>query len=294
MSNNKLGKRQPKKSSANHAYSILSVALILFFIGIIALAAFYANNEITKIRENIEFELELKPELSEGKKVELRKQLAKIPYIKSSEYISKEEAVDWHQKQLGDNYMDELQENPLYDAFYIKLKSQYVHPDSIQQVKNNLYTIAAIKNISYSERQVDFVSKNLRKASIVLAIICLVFLLIAITLIDNTIRLSMYSQRFLIRSMQLIGATKYFILKPFLKKSILNGIISAVIAFGLIFIIILYVKKQYNFHLIAEDLFIFAVPSILGGLLIIGIILSVFSTWISVSKYLRMKLDDLY
>ncbi len=294
MSTNKLAKRRPKKSSANHFYSIVSVTLILFFIGSIILGAYFTKNQITKLREDIEFELELKATVAEGEKVALRQKLSNIPYIKSYDYISKEEAVEWHQKKLGDNYMEQLGENPLYDAFYIKLKSGYVQPDSIKEIKTALYNIPQIKNISYSEVAVDFVSSNLKTITAILGGICIVFLLIAITLIDNTIRLSMYSQRFLIRSMQLIGATRFFILKPFLRKSVVNGIISAVLAFFLIFAVILYVKKQHEFHLIAEDLFIFAVPMLLVGLITIGILLSVFSTWISVRKYLRMKLDELY
>ena len=294
MSANKLTKRRPKKSSANHIYSIVSVTLILFFIGSIILGAYFTKNQITKLREDIEFELELKASVSEGEKVTLRRKLTDIQYIKDYDYVSKEEAVEWHQKKLGDNYMDQLGDNPLYDAFYIKLKSAYVQPDSIQKIQTLLYTLSPIKNISYSKVAVDFVSSNLKTITAILGVICLVFFLIAITLIDNTIRLSMYSQRFLIRSMQLIGATRFFILKPFLKKSIVNGIVSAVLAFALILSVILYVKKQHEFHLIAEDLFIFAVPILLIGLIAIGIILSVFSTWISVRKYLRMKLDELY
>ncbi|MEZ5003321.1 MAG: permease-like cell division protein FtsX [Chitinophagales bacterium] len=294
MSENKLAKRRPKKSSANHIYSIISVTLILFFIGSIVVGAYFTKNQITKLREDIEFELELKSSLSEGDKVALRKKLSEIHYIRAYEYISKEEAVEWHQAKLGDNYMEQLGENPLYDAFYIKLKSGYVQPDSIQKIKTALYNFPEIKNISYSEVAVDFVSSNLKTVTAILGVICLIFLLIAITLIDNTIRLSMYSQRFLIRSMQLIGATRFFILKPFLSKSIVNGIVSAVLAFAMIFAGILYVKKQYDFHLIAEDLFIFAIPTLLIGLIVVGIILSAFSTWVAVRKYLRMKLDELY
>ncbi len=294
MSKSNLSQKRPKKSSANHIYSIFSVTLILFFIGCIIVGYNYTRNEVNTLREDIKFELEIDNDASEGDKVELRKSLSNMHYVKSFEYISKEEAVEWHQEQLGDNYMEQLQSNPLYDAFFIKLKSSYVHPDSIQKIKTELYKIEEIKDISYSEVAVDFVSSNLKTLTIILGIICIVFLLIAITLIDNTIRLSMYSQRFLIRSMQLIGATRFFILKPFLKKGVINGIISAVFAFVLLAGVILYVKKQYEFHLVAEDLFIFALPILFIGLILIGILLSSFSTWISVRKYLRMKLDELY
>jgi len=254
----------------------------------------YTKTEVNSLREDIKFELELAENMSEGDKVELRKSLGAIKYVKAVEYVSKEEAVIWHQEQLGDNYMDQLQSNPLYDAFFIQLKSSYVHPDSIQKIKTELYTIPEIKDISYSEVAVDFVSSNLKKLTILLGIICILFLIIAVTLIDNTIRLSMYSQRFLIRSMQLIGATPYFILKPFLKKGIVNGVISAFFAFILIAGVILYVNKQYEFYLVAKELFIFAFPVLFLGLIVIGILLSALSTWISVRKYLRMKLDELY
>jgi cell division transport system permease protein len=294
MQNGKISQKRPQKSSANHIYSIFSITLILFFIACIIVGYNYTKTEVNSLREDIKFELELAENTSEGAKVELRKSLSEIEYVKAIEYVSKEEAVVWHQEQLGDNYMDQLQSNPLYDAFFIQLKSNYVHPDSIQKIKTELYTIKEIKDISYSEVAVNFVSSNLKKLTIILGIICLMFFLIAITLIDNTIRLSMYSQRFLIRSMQLIGATPFFILKPFLKKGIINGVISAFLAFVLIAAVILYVNKQYDFYLVAKELIIFALPTLLVGLIVIGILLSALSTWISVRKYLRMKLDELY
>jgi cell division transport system permease protein len=294
MQKSNISQKRPQKSSANHIYSIFSITLILFFIACIVVGYNYAKNEVNALREDIKFELEIDKNASEGEKVELRKSLSEIEYVKTIEYVSKEEAVAWHQEQLGDNYMDQLQSNPLYDAYFIQLKSNYVHPDSIQKIKTELYTIKQIKDISYSEVAVNFVSSNLKKLTILLGIICLLFLIIAVTLIDSTIRLSMYSQRFLIRSMQLIGATPFFIIKPFLKKGIINGVISAILAFVLIAGLILYVNKQYDFYLVAKDLIIFALPTLLVGLIAIGILLSSVSTWIAVRKYLRMKLDELY
>jgi cell division transport system permease protein len=174
------------------------------------------------------------------------------------------------------------------------LHSGYVHPDSVRKIQTELMNIPAIKNVGYQQAAVDFVSSNLRNFSIILGGICLIFLIMAVTLIDSTIRLSMYSQRFLIRSMQLIGATRFFILKPFLGKSIRNGIVSAALAALLILSIILYVKNRYAFNIVDEDLLIFAAPVLLLTLVAVGVTLSVMSTWISVRKYLRVRLDELY
>lgn len=294
MKKDHLSKKRPKKAGANHMYSIISISLILFLIGFLAVSAWFTREQIAKLKEDIEFELELSEDVSESDKVTLRSTLSNSAYVKTYEYISKEEAVEWHQNALGQNYVELLGYNPLYDSFIMNLHSTYVHPDSIRKIQTSLMTMESIKSVSYQEAAVDFVSTNLRTFALILGGLSLLFLMIAITLIDSTIRLSMYSQRFLIRSMQLIGATRFFILKPFLGKSIRNGIISALLATVIIMSILFYVKNRYGFHVIAEDLFIFAGPVLLIGLVAVGILLSVLSTWISVRKYLRVKLDELY
>lgn len=294
MEREKLSKKRPRKSSANYIYSIISITLILFLIGFLIISAWFARDQITKLKENIEFELELKDNTAEPDKVALRQFLSGQPYIKTYEYISKEEAAEWHQAAIGEDYISQLGFNPLYDAFVVKLNSNYVHPDSIQKIQTILLAKNQIKSVSYYQAAVKFVTSNVRTFTLIMGGICLIFLIIAVTLIDNTIRLSMYSQRFLIRSMQLIGATHYFILKPFLGKSIRNGTVSAIVAGLLLIGSILYVKKRYAFDIVGEDLFIFAAPMLLIVLIAIGILLSTFSTWISVRKYLRVKLDELY
>ena len=295
MKEKTISQKRPKKASANYIYSIISITMILFLIGFLIVSAWFTRDQITKLKEDIEFEIELSKTVSEGEKVELRKFLSGNAYVKSFEYISKEEAVEWHQKALGENYMDQFgDENPLYDAFIMKLNSAYVHPDSVRNIQTALMNIPAVKDVGYQQAAVEFVSSNLRNFAMILGGICLIFFIVAITLIDSTIRLSMYSQRFLIRSMQLIGATRFFILQPFLKRSVKNGIVSAAIAAVFIFGIILYVKKRYAINIVAEELLIFAGPILLVTLILIGVILSVMSTWISVRKYLRVRLDELY
>lgn len=294
MKEKRLTKRRPGKSSANYIYSIVSITLILFLIGFLMVSAWFTRDQIAKLKENIEFELELDAAATEADKVEIRKVLSDRRYVKDFDYISKEEAVEWHQSAIGENYVDQLGFNPLYDAFVVRLNSNYVQPDSIRKIQTELLAMGKIKNVSYQQAAVEFVSTNLRNFAMILGAISLIFLVVAITLIDNTIRLSMYSQRFLIRSMQLIGATRFFILKPFLGKSVRNGIVSAVIAALGIIGIILYVKKRYAFQIVAEEMLIFAVPVLIVGLVAVGVLLSVLSTWISVRKYLRVKLDELY
>jgi cell division transport system permease protein len=294
MKEKRLSKSRPAKSSANHIYSIISISMILFLVGFLIVSAWFTRDQITRLKEDIEFEIELDADVSEGEKVEIRKLLSDKAYVRTFEYISKDEAVEWHQNAIGQDYVEQLGFNPLYDAFVMKLNSEYVHPDSVKNIQTELMLLSAIKNVSYQQAAVEFVSSNLRNAAIILGMICIIFFVVAITLIDSTIRLSMYSQRFLIRSMQLIGATRFFILRPFLGKSVRNGIISAVVASAFIIAIILYVKKRYAFDIVAEELLIFAGPVLLAALVAVGVMLSVVSTWISVRKYLRVKLDELY
>ena len=218
--------------------------------------------------------------------------LKNLEGIKDSKFISKEDALKDFSKELGQNIGEIAGENPLYDAFVIHLKSNNSNKDSIQKIVEKLKKHETILEVDYSKDILDMVSISLQRAPIIIGIFCILLLFIAFFLIDNTIRLMMFSQRFLIRSMQLIGATKGFIMKPFLIRAIISGIISAILAISIWSILLYLGYYKFSFNYTSNDLVIFGIGA--SCLVVFGILVSILSTYLSVNKYLRLKLDELY
>ena len=292
MTAQRLGRRSPKKSKPSFAYAIVSIALILLLVGLLGLTIFLTQKSLKNIKENIEFELVLDKEIEEIDKIQIRNFLNGKPYVKSNTFLSKEEAAENFQKELGQNFIDLLGFNPLYDAYIITLNSNYTASDSIQKIKSELLAHNRIEDVSFDQGIVDLLNSKLKTLSLIILGISIFLLLIAISLIDSTIRLSMFSQRFIIRSMQLIGATQSFIQKPFLATAIKNGILSAILAIGIMAALLIYLNRRYNSLVGQEDLPILA--GIFIAVLVLGVLISLFSTFFTVRKYLRLKLDELY
>lgn len=291
MSDN-LGQKSPKKRKPSFIYAILSITLILFVVGLVALGYYYSDKGLKTIKESIEMEVILRADLDKNQIDETAYFLKNLASIKDIKFISKEVAIKDFSKELGQDIEELAGENPLYDAFLIHLNSNYSNRDSIQKTVNKLKNYDTILEVDYSKDILDMVSVSLQKAPIVIGIFCILLLLIAFFLIDNTIRLMMFSQRFLIRSMQLIGATKGFIMKPFLIRAIISGIISAILAISIWSILLYLGYYKFSFNYSTNDLIIFGIGGVI--LLVFGIFVSIISTYLSVNKYLRLKLDELY
>ncbi len=292
MTAQRLGRKSPRKSKPSFTYAIISMALILLLVGLLGLTIFLTQKSLKGIKENIEFELVLDKDIEEIDKIQIRNFLNGKPYIKSNTFLSKEDAAENFQRELGQNFIETLGFNPLYDAYIITLNSNYTASDSIQKVKTEILAQKGIEDVSFDQGIVDLLNAKLKSLSLVILGISVFLLLIAISLIDSTIRLSMFSQRFIIRSMQLIGATQSFIQKPFLTTAIRNGLVSAVLAIGVMGGLLIYINRRYNALVVQEDLPILA--AIFISVLVLGVLISLFSTFFTVRKYLRLKLDELY
>lgn len=291
MSNTK--RKSPRKVKPTFSYAILSVTMILFLIGIMYTIFFGLNKALIDIKESIEIEVELAQDISADAIDSVKYDLQSKHYINSISFMSKEEAIKSFEKELNQEIEAIAGFNPLYDAYLITLKNEYSEPDSIQQVHADLTEIKNVKHINYSDAVLNLVNANMKKVSTIGMITIGILLIIAYSLIDSTIRLMMYSQRFTIRSMQLIGATKGFIIKPFILKGLSAGLISGILANFIILGGGYYVQNRFQLLNLRDADYIhlgFAGLALIG----IGIVICLVSTFFSVHKYLRTKLDELY
>lgn len=272
--------------------SIVGVALVLFLLGILGLIVIHAHKLSNYFRENIEIQVILKNGTPEKDAVALKDSLAVAPYTKSVEYVSKDMAADRFKKDFGEDFISLLQYNPLYASVNLKAKAAYVNPDSLKMIEDTLLQNNEVREVYYQRALVDKLSENVRKIGAIILAISIILCLVVVVLIDNTIRLAMFSNRFLIKTMQMVGATRGFISRPFDLRSIINGLISALIAIVALIVLMYYAQKELPEIRMVRDYTMVGLLFI--GMILIGICISLLSTHRSVTKYLKMKLDDLY
>jgi cell division transport system permease protein len=286
------GKAPRKRGKPSYFYSIISITMVLFMLGILGLVIMFSGKVSAYVREQVEVAIILKDDLNEADIRQFQKKLEIEPYIKSTRFISKDEAA----KIMFDKYGEDLSlvdyNNPLYASINFNLKSAYANSDSMKVIEAELNQHALVSALDYPQI-LDSINENINRVSLVLLVISIILIVIAITLIDSTVRLAMYSNRFLIKSMQLVGATRWFIIKPFMGRSIVNGLISGVLAVMLVVGLLYYGQKQIPTLIVESDELInFGI--VFGAIILLGVLMTWFSTYLSVSKYLRLKLDDLY
>ncbi|RAJ85973.1 cell division transport system permease protein [Chitinophaga dinghuensis] len=286
------GRSSAKKSKPSYLYSIVGVALVLFLLGTLGLVVIHANKLSKYFKESIEVQVILRDNVKENQAIALRDSIAVKPYVKSIEYVSKEMAAERFKKEFGEDFINLLEYNPLYASINIKANANYVNADSLKVIENNLTQQSIVREISYQRILVNKLNENVQRIGMIVLIISGVLCLAVVFLIDNTIRLAMFSNRFLIKTMQMVGATRWFIAKPFDFRSIINGALSALIAIAGLFAMMSFADKVLpELNGMRDNLMI---GLLFLGMIVIGIAISLFSTHRSVMKYLRLKLDDLY
>lgn len=283
-----------RRISSSYITSVISITLVLFTLGFLGLVVLHAKNLSNYIKENIGFEIIMKTNATEAEIIQLQKILDAKNYVKSTEYITKEEATKRLKTALGEDFTEILDEenNPLLPSIDVRFNAPWANNDSLAIIEQFILNNEAVKEVYYQKSLVQVINKNVNKISVILLGITVLLLLVAMALINNTIRLTIYSKRFIIRSMQLVGATSGFIRKPFLMNSVYQGIISAVLAILLLYAILTFVVNNIpEFALLTNQMMIF---SLYLAVLVFGIILSVISTYFAVSKYLKINNDNLY
>lgn len=281
------------KTRPNYFYAIVCVALVLFLFGLFALMAFYANQMIQYSKENINILVEIKDESTEAETNNLYKFLNHQPFIKEESIVftSKEEAAKEMEDELGDFSKFGFQ-NPFRDVLHFNVSAKFMKQENLTRIKDKLMTHKSVYNVYFQEAAVLAIERNIRKVGLIMLGLGALFLFVAITLIHNTIRLALYANRFLIKNMQLVGASWNFISRPYLWKSIQNGFWSSLLAIaGLILVIFL---VNFDLPMPQDTNMIWSLSVILIGLILAGILISFTSTYYVVNKYLKMRVDDLY
>jgi len=264
----------------------------LFMLGLLGLIILHARKLSDYVKENIGFSVIMKDNAKEASIIKLQKTLDATPYVKSTEYITKEQAAKEFAEELGEDFTQFLGFNPLLPTIEVRFNAAYANNDSLKVIKEKILADKNVKEVFYQESLVDIVNKNVKKIGIIILGFSILLLIIAIALINNTIRLSVYSKRFIIRSMQLIGATHGFIRRPFIWKGILQGIIGAFMAIILLSAVIYFAKKEFPELINLQDINMFL--SLFGIVILLGIILAWLSNYFAVRKYIRLKSDYLY
>jgi len=289
MSKNK----NPKmKLRSIHLTSTLSMSLVLFLIGLISLLLFVARDVSTFVKENINLSIVLDDEISNSYTQRIEKYLNAAPFAKSVTFVSKEDALKDHIASLGDDPKDFLGYNPLKASIEVKLKAGYANTDSVSGIEKKLKAFEHIDRIAYQKDLVSLVNDNVRKASFVLLGLAIVLLIVSIALINNTVRLGIYSNRFLINTMKLVGATHWFIRKPYLKNSLLNGLLAAIISLFMLYGMIYYILVEFGLSGFSMNPVTIVIVSFI--VIFSGIILTVISSYFAVGRYLKMNTNDMY
>lgn len=286
------GKASIKRGKPSYFMSIIGVTLVLFFLGIIGWFVINANKLSEFFKESVEVRAYLIGNLNPKDSVALMEYISAKPYVKQIEYVTKEKGREIYLSDGNDDWNKVLDANPLPNAIYFKVKKQYLNTDSLKAIKTDLENQTWVDNVEYPETLISKMSENLRKISIAILVIAIVLSIVVIVLIDNTIRLAMFSNRFLIKTMQMVGATRGFIARPMNTRAILNGAIGGVIAAAAVYMLVFLLETQIpGLRSIRDNGMLFILFAIL---ILLGICITLFSTHRSIIKYLKMKLDDLY
>jgi cell division transport system permease protein len=271
---------------------VISVSLVLFLLGILGLVIINTKELSDYFRESLSFSVILNDDAKEADIRMLQRDLDAKQYVKSTEYISKDEAAEKMKEDLGEDFISFLGDNPLPPSIDVYLFAGYTNPDSVAKIEKYILEYPFVKEVWYEDSLLILINENVRKISLFLLILSSFLFLIAVTIINNTIRLAIYSKRFLIRTMQLVGATRAFIRKPFLVRSIYHGVLAALIAMLLLIGLLYLIEKEFLMLFSFESTRLLAV---LGLCLIIsGILINLVSTFLSVNRYLDIPEDKLY
>jgi cell division transport system permease protein len=290
MAHKEMGTKRKLRSS--YITSIISISLVLFMLGLMGLLILNANQLSNYVKENIGLSIILKENIKEVEIRKLQKTLDATNYVKATNFVDKETAAKQLQEELGEDFISFLGYNPLQATIDVKVFAQYANPDSIAMIEKDFIKYSQVQEIYYQKSLVHLVNDNVKRISLILFGFSAILFIISFTLINNTIRLSIYSQRLLINTMQLVGATRGFIRKPFMNKGILHGFLGALIANAMLSGVIYLSQKELR------QVISFNNTELVGILFLLIIITGLFITWIStflaVNKYLRLESRSIY
>ena len=286
------GKGYAKRSTPSYFMAIVGVSVVLFLLGLLGWIVINANKLGQNFKENVEVQVYVRDQVTAKDSAILVQYIAGQPYTKSYEYLTKELARKRFISDGNNDWGTVLDKNPLPASVDFKIRSEYANPDSLNKIKADLVGNIAVESVQYNQALVSNLNNMIRKISFILLGVAIVISILVIILIDNTIRLAMFSNRFLIKTMQMVGATRWFIAKPMDVRALINGAISGLIAIGGIVGVIFITERWLPEIRALRDYTLLSAMCVV--IVLLGICISFISTHRSVLKYLKMKLDDLY
>lgn len=281
-----------RKTKSVYVSTVISIALVLLMTGLLGLILIHANKLSEFVKENIVLNIIMKDDVEEAQALTFQKKVDAHEAVLRSEYISKDSAATQLSEELGEDFITFLGHNPLSASVDVYLNAEYANTDSVNTFIELISADSQVTEVVYQESLIEMINQNIRIIGLVILAFALILLIIAIALINNTIRLAIYSQRFIIKSMQLVGATQSFIRKPFLGYGALHGFVGALIAIGLLVLTIFLAQREIPELVELRDWTQFTFVFI--GVIILGILISLFSTYFAVSKYLKIRSNELY
>lgn len=284
---------QPKRRrKVSYLPSIISIAMVLFMMGLFGIIMINGNKLSNHLLENFQLTVFFREDATDAEIQAIRKQLEVSEYAKRTEYVSKEDAAKQFAAETGQDFVSFLGFNPLLPSVALFVKADYATIESINKIDRTIRAQKAVQDVVYQSNIIDEIQRNIQTIGSILIAITIIFLIIAITLINNTIRLNLYARRFVIKSMQMVGATHWFIIKPFAIKSLLHGLYGGILAILLLLGLLYWTPFWIPDIQALYDKSQFAI--LFGVVILAGIIISVLSSMLSTNRYLKVKIDDLY
>jgi cell division transport system permease protein len=272
--------------------SLISISLVLTMLGLLGIILVNGRQLSDYVREKIGFTLVLNDNVKPASIKKLQEILNKSKFVKSTRFIDKETASKELTEQLGEDFTGFLGYNPLFESIEVKLYANYTNADSLRFLEKKFLDFPQVKEVYYQKDLVQIINENIKKITLFVLIISVLLTIIFIALINNTIRISVYSQRFTINTMQMVGATNSFIRKPFMKQSLLMGFYGSIIA-CIIILVGIYLYRNELHGLISSDV-IYPTGIVFAGIFILGLLFSYLSTYFAVNKFLGMKFDEMF
>jgi cell division transport system permease protein len=289
---NSFDKYQKRRLISSYFSVVISITLVLFLLGVLGMLVINAHKVEKHFKEQIALSIDLKENVKEIEITQLEKNLKLSDYVKSTQFISKEDAVEIAKEDNGEKFMDFIGYNPFQNSIDVYLNSEFVTLNNLEEIKTNLLQKSYVDEVRYDVELVSLINKNVERISFWLISISAIFAIIAMLLINSSIRLAVYSKRFIIKTMQMVGATKHFIRRPFIWKSIRLGIFGSLLAVGGLTIIAYQLNKNLPELNILQNPTIFIVLCL--GVVSLGIIITWISTFFATQRFLNLKTEDLY
>ncbi len=285
-------KHQKRRLISSYFSVVLSIALVLFLLGILGLLVLNAKSISDNFKEQVILTIYLEDTSKEVEIKQLEKSLAFSDYVKQTKFISKESAADFMKLEYGEDFLDDIGYNPLKNSIEVNLKADYVTGRRLDSITESTMKKNFVEDIKYDKDLVSLMNSNVKRLSLWILIISGIFTGIAVLLINSSIRLAVNSKRFSIKTMQMVGATKKFIRKPFIWRSIRLGIIGSILALVGMGVVVYYVDKSFpEFNLIQNQL---SIGALFGCIFVVGVLITWWSTFFATQRFLNLKTDQLY